>query len=398
MRPLRSTVVWLALLAVCCKRADPAPSNAGAPSKSGSSVAVARHLLDPGAFDLVSSNEGAALIWANRGTGQLELSVFDDAGKALRSEPLVPSLDAGAPTTGVSISEVAATVHGSELAVAWLERGSTSRARGFVRPLNGGSAGRIVELGGVLEPVSVPRGNLAVTNHDGHFTVLSRGLRSDCIDPSAHDCVSFGFHRLDAKDAKDALDQGLPLTVPLPCAQGSVSFAVTGSRWYYGVCSQSTGKPVTTLFSIQPDPEYARADRLLEGCLPLGALAQNGELWLVGDCVGEGQRHGVRVRAGNAEPLDLRVDRLEAVCQSGSPLIRQTGPAGMILPLITARDRLEAFLPQSLAPVDSRAVWTGRTLLVAAAGRGTITLKGYQCDSTLLREVVLPSAPLGSGK
>jgi hypothetical protein len=208
--------------------------------------------------------------------------------------------------------------------------------------------------------------------------------------------VSFAFHRL---DATGATSQGLPMTVPLPCAQNSVGFAVgSSSRWYYGVCSQSTGKPVTTLFSIQHDPEYARADQLLEGCLPLGALVEANELWLVGDCTGEGQRHGVRVRGGNADIQDLRVDRLEAVCQSGSPLIRQTGPAGMILPLTNPRDRLEAFLPPALAPATARAVWTGRTLLVAIPSPALITLKGYQCDSTLLREVPLESAAAGAAK
>jgi hypothetical protein len=155
---------------------------------------------------------------------------------------------------------------------------------------------------------------------------------------------------------------------------------------------------VTTLFSIQPDPQYARADQLLEGCLPLGALAQNDELWLVGDCAGEGQRHGVRVRGGNADVQDLRVDRLEAVCQSGSPLIRQTGPAGMILPLIGPRDRLEAFLPPALAPSNARAVWTGHTLLVATPSASSITLKCYQCDSTLLREVPVQPSPVAAVK
>jgi hypothetical protein len=175
-----------------------------------------------------------------------------------------------------------------------------------------------------------------------------------------------------------------------------VSFAVSGGRWYYGVCSQATGKPVTTVFSIQAEPQYARADRLLEGCLPLGALSQNDELWLVGDCPGEGQRRGVRVRGGNAEPVELRVDRVEAVCQSGAPLIRQTGARGLNLTLLAPRDGLAAFLPKALAPDGSRAAWTGRTLLVASLNQGLITLKGYQCDSTLLREVALTSSPPGS--
>jgi hypothetical protein len=187
--------------------------------------------------------------------------------------------------------------------------------------------------------------------------------------------------------ATGAVSQSLPLTVPLPCEQNSVSFAVAGSRWYYGVCSRATGKPVTTLFSIQTDPEYARADRILEGCLPLGALAQGGDLLVAGDCAGE--RRAVRVRGGNAETSELRVDRLDAVCDSGHPLIHQLGPAALRLSLDEPRDRLEAFLPPALSPALSRAIWTGQTLLVAAASGGLVTLKGYRCDSTLLREVAL---------
>jgi hypothetical protein len=188
-------------------------------------------------------------------------------------------------------------------------------------------------------------------------------------------------------DATHETTQSLPLTVPLPCDQNSVSFAVAGSRWYYGVCSRATGKSITTLFSIQSDPEYARADRILEGCLPLGALAQGGDLLVVGDCSGE--RRGVRVRGGNAEVSELRVDRVDAVCDSGHPLLHQLGANGLSLQLDDPRDRLEAFLPATMAPASSRAVWTGRALLVASASGGLVTLKGYQCDSTLLREVAL---------
>ncbi len=377
-------LVGLALLS--CKRAAPdASAKVGSlASASAASNAADRTLPALGAFDFVSSPRGTALVWASKGSGALELAVLDESGRQLRSESLLPASDAGTPG---AIGEVAATTRGDDLAVAWLERGTAgTRARGFVRPLNGGSTGRVVEIGAVLEPVSAPRGNLALTEHDGHFVVLSRGQKSECTDASAHDCVGFGFHRL---ETSSTTAQGLPLTVPLPCAQGSVSFAVTSSRWYYGVCSQSTGKPITTLFSIQPDPEYARADQLLEGCLPLGALAEHDELWLVGDC--SGSRRAVRVRGGNAETLEMRVDRTEAVCESGYPVIRQAGPSGMRLVFGVARDRLEAFLPEALSAPGARAVWTGHTLLVASPQRGAITLKGYQCDSTLLREVALPN-------
>ncbi len=388
MTPRCSALALLGLTLLSCKRPAPnAAAKAGAATSANPSPAnVDRTLLDLGAFDFVNSQNGAVLVWASKTSGALELAELDESGWQLRVEALLPLPDARAPTLA-TIGEVAATVRGTDLAVAWLERSSTStRARGFVRPLQGGSAGHVVEIGNVLEPVSAPRGNLALTNHDGHFVVLARGQQSECTDASAHDCVGFGFHRL---EADRATAQGLPLTVPLPCAQNAVSFAVTSSRWYYGVCSQSTGKPVTTLFSIQPDPEYARADQLLEGCSPLGALAEHDELWLVGDC--GGARRALRVRGGNAETLEMRVDRSEAGCESGYPVIRQAGPAGMRLVLGVARDRLEAFLPEALSTAGARAVWTGHTLLVASPQHGALTLKGYQCDSTLLREVALPT-------
>ncbi|HWZ90826.1 MAG TPA: hypothetical protein VNW92_18320, partial [Polyangiaceae bacterium] len=265
------------------------------------------------------------------------------------------------------------------------QAGGAARSRGVVRPISdSGSAPRVIEIGAVLRPVSTPRGNLAIASNANRFVVLARGQKSECIEATENDCVGFGFHRLDATGGGT---QGLPLTVPLPCEQNSVSFAVAGSRWYYGVCSHATGKPVTTLFSIQTDPEYARADRILEGCLPLGALSQGGDLLVVGDCGGE--RRAVRVRGGNAETSEVRVDRLDAVCDAGRPLIHQLGPSALQLALDGPRDRLEAFLPPAFSPEASRAIWTGQTLLVAAVTNGVVTLKGYRCDSTLLREVPL---------
>jgi hypothetical protein len=166
-----------------------------------------------------------------------------------------------------------------------------------------------------------------------------------------------------------------------------VSFAVSSGRWYYGVCSRSTGKPVTTLFSIQSEPAYARADRILEGCLPLGATAVDGDLVVIGDCAGT--RRGVRVRGGNAKLEEVRVDRIDAVCQDGKPRLRQLGAGGLNLTLDERRDRVEAFLPEAFAPAQARAVWTGQTLLVASPSGASVTLKGYRCDSTLLREVAL---------
>jgi hypothetical protein len=394
----RLCILGLLALLVACKRptashaaggASSAATWASAMAAGAGAVSVAdRHVSSAGAFDLVTTEGGAALVWAPAGSASLSLTLFDEQGRARRTEPVfTESADAGAVPLAASVSEIAAVARGNELGVAWLElAGGATRSRGVVRPISdSASAPRVIEIGSVLGPASRPRGNLAITSSKDRFLVLSRGQKSECIDATENDCVGFGFHRLDA--ATGATAQNLPLTVPLPCDQNSVSFALAGSRWYYGVCSRATGKPITTLFSIQTDPEYARADRILEGCLPLGALSQGADLLVVGDCGGE--RRGVRMRGGNAESSELRVDRLDAVCDAGHPLLQQQGPSGLHLSLDGPRDRLEAFLPSNLAAQASRAVWTGQTLLVAVATRGLITLKGYRCDSTLLREVSL---------
>lgn len=392
-------------LLVACRRPSPSTTSS-APSASASALRSAkgtgsargaaqatrfddRHLAGPGAFDLVTTDGGAALVWAPLGRSSLSLTLLDESGAERRTEPVLSEAeDARSVASAASISELAAAARGNELGIAWLEQtGGAARSRGVVRTITGSAtAPRVIEIGAVLTPVSTPRGNLAVTSSKDQFLVLSRGEKSDCIAATENDCVGFGFHRL---DKAAAVAQSLPLTVPLPCAQNSVSFAVAGSRWYYGVCSRATGKPVTTLFSIQTDPDYARADRILEGCVPLGALAQGADLLVVGDCGGE--RRGVRVRGGNAESSELRVDRLDAVCDRGRPLLHQLGPSGLGLSLDGPRDRLEAFLPSALSPLLARAVWTGQTLLVASSNGGLITLKGYRCDSTLLREVSLAS-------
>ena len=73
--------------------------------------------------------------------------------------------------------------------------------------------------------------------------------------------------------------------------------------------------------------------------MPLGALSQGGDLLVVGDCGGE--RRGVRVRGGNAETSELRVDRLDAMCDAGRPLIRQL-------------DRLRFVYRSTTRAIDSR--------------------------------------------
>ena len=381
----RIALAWVALLVglVACQRPTASAAGKAAASTSASSAVPSR--LSPGAFDLSSADDGAALVVADASHGGLSLTLFDAAGRTRRTGPLYDAEAPSATRDEIEISEVATATLGARIAVTWLEKSATTaHARAIVRPLAQQAGASLSDLGEMAEPVSSPRGNLGLGMSDGRFLVLTRAQKTNCVDSNQSDCVGFDFIRLEPDGNSRP---GPPLAVPLPCEQNSVSFAVSGGRWYYGVCSRSTGKPVTTLFSIQSEPAYARADRILEGCLPLGASAVDGDLIVIGDC--GGTRRGVRVRGGNAEVEEVRVDRVDAVCQDGKPQLRQLGPGGLNLVLDQRRDRVEAFLPASFAPPQARAVWTGQTLLVASSSGTSVILKGYRCDSTLLREVAL---------
>lgn len=390
MRP-RPRSWLLLLLVVACKHQPQLTVSAAASASAAVSARVATLAQDapaPGGFDLTSTEAGAALITVDATRRGLTLTRLDALGRSQASEPLFDVAASDAPRGVTEISEVAAASLAADLDVVWVEKsgpGAAAHARGLLRPLQARGNAPLQDLNAVEQPIAAPRGNVAVASSDGHFLVLSRREKTTCADSNQSDCIGFDLFR---QEANGTARTGSPLAVPLPCEQNSVSFAVSGSRWYYGVCSRSTGKPLTTLFSIQSEPAYARADRLLEGCSPLGATALAGDLVVIGDCAG--QRQGLRVRGGNAAPEEVRVDRLEVVCDSGKPLIRQLGPGGLNLALDERRDRLEAFLPTALSPAHSRAVWTGEALLVASPAESTqarVAVKRYRCDSTLLREM-----------
>ncbi len=383
--------LWLPLvLMVSCKhprRLSEPVAKASASTSASTPVVTGQAAL--GAFDLTSTENGAALVTLDATHAGLTLTRFDARGRAQAAEPLFDAKAKDAPRGVTEVSEVAAASLGADLDVVWVEKSAQgAHARGLLRPLQARGGAPLQDLNPVQEPIAAPRGNVALGSSDGHFLVLSRREKTACADSNQSDCIGFDLFR---QEANGSARTGTPLAVPLPCEQNSVSFAVSGSRWYYGVCSRSTGKPLTTLFSIQSEPAYARADRILEGCLPLGATALGGDLVVIGDC--GGQRQGLRVRGGNAALEEARVDRLEVVCELGKPLIRQLGAGGLSLPLNERRDRLEAFLPPALSPPHARAVWTGEALLVASPARtvdsthAQVTLQSYRCDSTLLREM-----------
>jgi hypothetical protein len=189
-----------------------------------------------------------------------------------------------------------------------------------------------------------------------------RGLEAPCVEPQNAPCSGFTFRRIRADSAEPT---GLPLSVPVPCASHSVELATSRGRFHYGVCTREGSDPVTTMFSIQYDPEYARAEPLLKGCLPLGTLEVAGEPWLIGDC--HGKRRAARVPVGDEK---VQTENLDAPAITCTPQRTELRQGRFVLQLREPRAALQAALPPQLAPTGSRAAWTGTTLVVSyLAGR-----------------------------
>ena len=68
---------------------------------------------------------------------------------------------------------------------------------------------------------------------------------------------------------------------------------------------------------------------------------------------------------------------LEPRCDGGRPTL--TFGTEVALPLTGSESRLEAWLPDNVAPRGSRAAWTGEALLVAVPLSGEVHLRRYEC-------------------
>ena len=379
--PFVSAGVVAALALACSKRAS-APNGGVAPSSStavlaphpsGSAAPLGR-LSTPTAFELTASPTGATLVWApaDRTTAALLERELDASGALVGP---VNAAVASASVTG-EVADLALSWVGPRLGVAWLER---SGAVARVRAAWAGASSAPFELGAAWTGPRSSRGNVVMAARGDKALVFARGGEAACIDSAQHGCFAFGFHEL---DASHAVVTGLPMSVPVPCTDNSAALSVVGERFHYGVCTETAGRPVTTLFSIQHDPEYARADPLLEGCTPAGTFVWHNAAWLVGDCTGG--RRAARIGDDPAEFLDLHGIRLE--CQSGRMRIRAPS---LDLALDEPRSGLAPLLPPDVARTGARAVWAGRALVVATSFAEQLRLTRRTCNGDRLETATL---------
>ena len=346
----------LALLAGCNDKGavDAAPTANVVSSAAPPVLVLHEELSTPFAFDLVLAPDGAALVWAAR-DGTIRTQLLGASG-GRRGPPSVVAQSAG-------VRELSAASRADRLGVAWLADGGGGAT---LHAALGDAASGTFGPAAVLDDADVALRNahgyvVAATAEDGRLLVFYRAKTEPCTDKPALRCARFGFRELDVGGPRV---RGLPLSVPLACDVGLGGYAVAGERWYYAVCSQQTGTPTTTIFSVQPEPMYASAVDTLAGCTPLGMGRLGGDVIFAGRCGGE--RRGVRLRGVGEEPQPLSLD-VGLQCKADSLLLVAGTSSGWSHRVAAPADRLELVLPADIAPDGARALWTGHALLVARA-------------------------------
>lgn len=347
----------------------------GAPSVSASATVASAHTIADGlssasGFELVAQPDGLSVVWASAKpeAGWLLRGELAQNGSLRRSASRAP---VPARTFG-KVTDLSATFVGRALALAWIEQGARE-ARAAATFVDAARAPTLIDLGPAAFSAESARGNLALVAEPERASALAlfRGLEAPCVEPQASACIGFGFRRLRPGVAENT---GLPLSVPVPCAAYSVELALSQGRLHYGVCTREGSEPVTTMFSIQYSPEYARAEPLLKGCLPLGTVDAADRPWLVGDC--HGRRKAATVPLMDEKVQTEYVDALEVACAGEHVELRK---GRLVLTLREPRAGLQPILPANLLPSGARAGWTGQSLVAAYVVGTRLETRAYVC-------------------
>lgn len=368
---------WAALGCQRFSGSAPAPSASVTAAAAGSArVITADELSSPSAFELVADPSGLRLLWASarQTSGWLFEAKLSQDGTL---QAPAKSLALPAHTLG-KVTDLSATLLGEQLALAWVEQ-SKDEARAVATVLTGAVPPALIDLGSAALSAESARGNIAIAAEQTRDRALLmwRGLEARCVEPQATACVGFSFRRLRADGAEAS---GLPLSVPVPCASHSVELAISAGRFHYGVCTREGTEPVTTMFSIQYQPEYARAEPLLKGCLPLGTIDVAGQPWLVGDC--HGKRKAVPVPLTDEKVEPSYIDALAMTCTPEHAELRQ---GRFSVTLREPRADLQPVLPANLLPSGARAGWTGKSLVVAYLAASRLETRTFACRAGTLQ-------------
>jgi hypothetical protein len=385
---LRATLVLglVACASLACRGSAPEPARAPAPP-APKGPAPGGELAHAASFDLVATSEGAVLAWAPGTCGQgVQLQRLDVDARVQRAVGLD---DAVCGRSGAGeIVELSAAAGGGRLGVAWLAQ-SPEGARVFASHAGDGaeSFAPVLPLGAAEPERPSGRGRLSiVASESAQLRVSWQAPRAACAgqSESCAQLITEPFPpRSDAAGRRTDTRE-----IPRPCPRLLVGSVWTLGVWYDAFCALEgdAAQPISEVYAIRPEIFYAEAQPTLPDCEPLGVSPSRAGALIWGRCA-DGLRVHTLVVEGRRRILG-GVQR-SVRCEAGRPVLRVEGRGGAseTLELEAPRDRLELWLPETLASPDSRAVFTGRRLLVAEPHAGKLTLRSHRCEAgTLVSE------------
>jgi hypothetical protein len=361
-------------------------------------------LAHASAFELVATSEGAVLVWAPPAACRSGLQVRRLAADGSMQEPGVVLDAACGGDADLDVVELTAAAGGGRLGVAFVvadKAQQQARVLGTQAADSARAFAPVLQLG-AAEPRGLPqRGRVElVAAESGQMRVAWQGPRAACVGESGS-CA-----QLVSEPYPPALDAAGRRTdtreIPQPCPRMLVGSVWTQGVWYDAFCalgargesqSDSVALRITHVYAIRPEIFYAEAEPTLRDCEPLGlAPSRNGAVaW--GRC-SDGLRAQLLAPEGHRQTVSAATRSVE--CADGRPVLRLRGASGedAAFPLSAPRDRLELWLPPELANEASRAVFTGRHLLVASPQAGGLVVHSHHCDTQGLVSEVSDARPM----
>lgn len=345
-----------------CSRPDTPNRAAPTATSPAPELPLGSGLSSSTAFALAAAPFGVSVLWMERTSRSLYTLDLNAQGLPERPAWEIASLS---PEV-VGVSDLSFEWQGMNRVATWLElRGTTPLVAALFKTESESATPR--SFGAAFPAATEARGNIALASSPETSTVLVRGEREPCSDERP--CYGFRFHRFESAETPR-----VSLSVPVPCDQHAAQLLLTRERWYYAVCTTNQGEPVLTLFTIQPEPQYAAARQVFPGCQPRGALLLGERPALVAEC--EGRRHIAWLDQGDREPVVEPLRPALPDCTGNARLtVGRTEVA-----LHGPQAKLESILPEPLVPDGAQAAWTGNVLVVAQPTADGLLLRRHACD------------------
>lgn len=384
MRP-RVAPLFIGLVAsaiVGCGDPPPPPRVPELPPIERAAIISPRRIAGSASFDIVATPRGAVFVWGQptRMGGGVRAAMLDAMGTVERQDiivhaPVLTPTGTSAERIAADALEISAASAGGRIGIVWVGRDQTSlTVEATLGDLNAGTFSPRHVLGPTSRLETGGRGHVAAAvAPDGRAFVLARMTDSPCADGSA--CGAFSVF---AVRAEGATVSSPAMIVPTPCARGAVGIAFAQGRFHYAVCGAPGGQRGTTVYTIQPETQYARADNVLPLCTPEGLFVAHDEVFIPGEC--PGGRAGVRLArdAGGMRPITLEQSGVR--CDGTVPVLATPGTGGVSIRLDQPMSGIESMLPARIAPPGARAVFTGSAVLVASSLGGEVTVHRFECE------------------